>query len=122
MTVKFDGSPPTKDEMLDLYKKESRVAILKNASSSAQIIEVVRDLGLKRNDVFLALLLANTIQTDGNEIFFSFFVPQESIVAPENLDAIVAQSNLMSKEESMRTTDNIFDIDKIKSNLETIFA
>ncbi len=122
MVVKFDGVSPTKDEILDLYKKESRVAILQSASASAQIIEVARDLGLKRNDIFLALILANTIQVDGNEIFFSFFVPQESIAVPENLDAIVAQSNLMNMKESMRTTDSIFEIEKIKKNLENIFA
>ncbi len=95
---------------------------MQSASASAQIIEVARDLGLKRNDIFLALILANTIQVDGNEIFFSFFVPQESIAVPENLDAIVAQSNLMNMKESMRTTDSIFEIEKIKKNLENIFA
>lgn len=122
MTIKFDGIAPTKNEILDLYRKESRVGVLNSAKTSAEIVEVVRDLGLKRNDVYLVLLLANTIQIDGNEMSFSFFVPQESIVTPENIDAIVAQSNLMDKEESMNTTDKLFELDKIKKNLETIFA
>lgn len=122
MSIKFDGIAPTKNEILDLYRKENRVGVLNSAKTSAEIIEVVRDLGLKRNDVYMTLLLANTIQIDGNEVFFSFFVPQESIVVPENIDAIVAQTNLMSKEESMKTTDNVFELEKIKKNLENIFA
>jgi len=41
---------------------------------------------------------------------------------PENIDAIIAQSGLLSKDDSMRTTDKLLEMDKIKSDLESLFA
>ena len=122
MNIIFDNGSPTKDELIDLYSKESRIAVLHNATNSAQIVEAARDLELPRNDTFVASLLANTIETNNGSVFFSFSVPQESIVVPENIDAIVAQSGIISKSESMKLTDEIIGIPKIKSSLEKVFA
>ena len=122
MNILFEDGMPTKDELIDLYSKESRVAVIKSASTSSQIVEAARDLELPRNDTFVASLLANTIEINDGGVFMSFSVPQESIVAPENIDAIIAQSNGMHKEQSMRFTDELIGIPKIKASLEKIFA
>lgn len=122
MSIVFEKSIPNKDDLIDVYSKESRVAVLNTASTSSQIVEAARDLELPRNDTFVVSLLANTIEINDGGVFFSFSVPQESIVVPENIDAIVAQSGTMSKQDSMKFTDEIIDIPKIKSNLEKIFA
>lgn len=120
--ILFDGQIPTKDELIEIFSKESRIAVLNNATSSSQIVEAARDLGLSRNDTYVAALLANTIEVNDGGVFFSFSVPQESIVVPENLDAIVAQSNLMNRKESMKLTDESLGVGKVKENLENIFV
>ncbi len=122
MFVTFEGQAPSKEELIELYKKENRIAVLDNAESSAQIVEAARDLVLPRNDTYVVSLLANTIESRDNNVFLSFFVPQESIVVPENIDAIVAQAKVMGKEESVRTTDDILGIGKIKRSLEEMFS
>jgi len=122
MSILFEDGMPKKDDILEIYSKEGRIAVLKSASTSSQLVEAARDLGLPRTDTFVVSLLANTVEINAGGLFLSFSVPQESIVVPENLDAIVAQSGLMGKEESMRMTDEILGIDKIKRNLENIFA
>ncbi len=122
MNILFEDGMPTKDELVDLYSKEGRVAVLNNVSTSAQIVEAARDFELPRNDTYVVSLLANTIEINDGGVFFSFSVPQESIVVLENLDAIVAQSNGMSKDESMEFTDGLIGIPRIKASLEKIFS
>ena len=96
--------------------------MLNSAATSSQIVEAARDLGLKRYDTFMPCLLMNMFMTSGNSIFLTFAVPQESIVVPENIDAIIAQNNSMDKEKSMQYTDKILDIRNIRSQLENVFA
>ncbi len=122
MNIIFENGAPSKNDLIELYSKESRIAVLNTASTSSQIVEASRDLELPRNDTFVASLLANTIDINDGGVFFSFSVPQESIVVPENIDAIIAQSNVMPKEQSMKFTDELIGIPKIKSSLEKIFA
>ena len=120
MLIDFDDAP-SKDDIYEIFKNE-RVTLLNSATTSSQIVEAARDVGLKRFDIFMPCLLMNTFMSDGNSIFLSFAVPQESIVVPENLDALTAQNNLMSANESMSLTDEILDIKGIKTQLEKIFA
>lgn len=122
MSIRFKGRAPGKDEFFNVLKKESRLALLKKASTSSQIIETSRDLGLKRYDTFIPAVLMNTFQSNGNDIFIAFSVPQESVVVPENIDAIMAQSGMMSRESSMDYTNEILGIPKIKSSLERLFG
>ena len=119
--IEFQGDKPSKDDIYDIFKDE-RVALLNSAATSSQIVEAARDLGLKRYDTFMPCLLMNTFMASGNSIFLTFAVPQESIVVPENIDAIIAQNNSMDKEKSMQYTDKILDIRNIRSQLENVFA
>lgn len=121
MLVEFEGEKPSKDDIYEIFKNE-RIALLNNATTSSQIVETARDLGLKRFDIFMPCLLMNTFMSNGNSVFLSFAVPQESIVVPENIDAIISQNNLMNKEESMKFTDDILDMRNIKTQLEKIFS
>lgn len=121
MLIEFSNEKPSKDDIYEIFKNE-RVALLNSATTSSQIVEAARDLGLKRFDIFMPCLLMNTFMTNGNSIFVSFAVPQESIVVPENIDAIIAQSGSMSKADSMNLTNEILGINSIKAQLENIFA
>ena len=120
MTLRFKDKAPKKEDILDIFSKESRVACLKKASSTSQIIEAARDIGLKRYDMYTTNLLMNSIMINGNEMFLTFVVPQESIVVPENIDAVIAQAGLMNKEQSMKETDKILEIDRIKRDMEKL--
>jgi len=121
MLVEFDGEKPSKEDIYEIFKNE-RVALLNGATTSSQIVEAARDLGLKRFDIFMPCLLMNTVMSNGNSMFLSFAVPQESIVVPENIDAVIAQHDSMSKEDSMRLTDELLDMKNIKTQLEKIFS
>lgn len=120
MNIEFEEEV-TKNDFIDIFEKEGRVAVLNSAKNSAEVIEAARDLGLKRYDTFVVSVLMKTFVADGNKIFVSFLVPQESIVIPENVDAIVSQAGIMRKEDSMKFTDTLLGIPGIKKNMEKIF-
>ena len=113
-------SQNSKDDISDIFSQETRVACLKKATSTSQIIEAARDIGAKRYDTYTTNLLINSIMINGSNLFLSFVVPQESIVVPENIDAIIAQAGIMNKKDSIATTDKILGIDKIKQDMERL--
>ncbi len=121
MNIRFRDAPG-KEQFYEALRNESRLALLKKAATSSQIVESARDLGLKRYDTFMPAVLMNTFQSSGNDVFIAFAVPQESIVVPENIDAIMAQSGLMNRKESMNYTDELMGINEIKKNLEKLFS
>ncbi|MBI4177773.1 MAG: type II glyceraldehyde-3-phosphate dehydrogenase [Candidatus Aenigmarchaeota archaeon] len=122
ISMKFREAAPSKEDIGNIYAKESRVAVLKTANSTADVIEKARDLGFNRNDIFLVNLHANTIVSGGNELSMAITVPQESIVVPENVDAVIAMSGLMNQEKSMELTEKILGMGNIKNKLEQAFA
>ncbi len=122
ISVKFKDKSPSKEEVENIFSNEPRVAVLKTAKSTADIIEKARDLGFIRNDLYAANLHANTIASDGNGLSFIITVPQESIVVPENIDAITSMAGLMDQKSSMELTDRVLGIGNIKSRLEAAFG
>jgi glyceraldehyde-3-phosphate dehydrogenase (NAD(P)) len=122
LTFNFNVEAPNKEEINEIFKKERRVAVIENAQSTAQLIEASRDLELKRYDTYMVHLLMNTFYKSEDRISFAIVTPQESIVIPENIDALIAQSNLMSEEEAQKLTERILGIDLIKKSIEKIFS
>ncbi|MEM3399294.1 MAG: type II glyceraldehyde-3-phosphate dehydrogenase [Candidatus Micrarchaeia archaeon] len=120
--IKFGEAPPTLDELLDIYKKETRIAILRDAKSTANIVDKCRDLMLPRFDSFTVNFHPDTFVASDGTISFVLSVPQESIVIPESVDAVMSQFGLMSRDESMKLTDKLLGIPKIKRELERIFS
>ncbi len=73
--------------------------------STAEIIEAARDAGRARNDVPELVVFKDSIIVNGNEVILFQAVHQESIVVPENIDAVRAIMNLASREDSIKKTD-----------------
>lgn len=122
ISMKFRGTAPAKEEIENIYGKESRVALLRTASSTADVVEKARDLGFVRNDIFLVNLHANTIISEENELSMTITVPQESIVTPEDVDAVISMAGLMDQTASMGLTNKILGIGNIKNRLESAFS
>ncbi len=74
--------------------------------STAALIELARDLGRPRNDLYEVMVFDKSIRIIDGELWMSYAVHQEAIVVPENIDAIRAAMNLTDNpEESIRKTD-----------------
>jgi glyceraldehyde-3-phosphate dehydrogenase (NAD(P)) len=104
-----------RDELIDYLRNYRRIILLSSektgVDSTAKIIEASRDLGRIRYDIPELIVWEDTIHVKNNELWLLQAVHQESIVVPENIDAI---RGLMNTEgypvKSIELTDKILNI------------
>jgi glyceraldehyde-3-phosphate dehydrogenase (NAD(P)) len=69
-------------------------------------IELMKDLGRPRGDMWEVALWEDVLTVIGNEAYFTYQVYNEAIVIPENIDAIRAlMGTVKDGRESIRITD-----------------
>ncbi len=97
---------PDTQEVIDLFKNTTRVRVVRNAEvirSTAQIMELAKDIGNSRGDMPEICVWEEAIGIDPNgknKLFYMQAVHQESDVVPENIDAIRA---VMGEKDGMRS-------------------
>lgn len=83
------------DDIRGIFKKQSRVRLLaQGINSTAEIMEYGRDIGRPRGDMWENCVWNDSITVHDGEVFFFQAIHQESIVIPDNIDAIRAMTKL----------------------------
>ena len=85
--------PSTPERILDALREAPRIALIRadqGVAAPNSVLEITRDLGRPRGDLWEVALWEDTLTVQGDEVFFSYIVHNESIVVPENIDAIRA--------------------------------
>ncbi len=98
-----------KEEILDAFRAAPRIAFIRMSDGIVALnstIELMKDLGRPRGDMWEVALWADVLTVNGNEAYYTYQVYNEAIVVPENVDAIRALSGVVSDaHESIRITD-----------------
>jgi len=106
--------PATVDQVLDVWRHVPRVKFFSGAEgvkSTAQIMEVARDLSRSRSDLYEIAVWEDGVHVVGNTLYYFQAVHQESDVVPENVDAIRAMCGLeKDAKRSMEKTDKSLGI------------
>ncbi|MFP4558586.1 MAG: type II glyceraldehyde-3-phosphate dehydrogenase [Archaeoglobaceae archaeon] len=100
------------DDAAAALREEPRIMLVSSKdgfSSTAKVIEYARELRM-RSDLFENVVWEDSIGVADGELYLTQAIPQESIVIPENLDAIRAMFELKDKEDSINTTNRTLDI------------
>lgn len=96
-------------EVLRFFRETSRVVLVKmsdGVEGMNSVIEIARDLGRPRNDLWEVAVWEDVLAIEGRELMFVYQVHNEAIVIPENIDAIRALVGTEpSGDASMRKTD-----------------
>jgi len=120
LNVRFE-EPVTREDVLKVLEEAPRILVipseLSGVKDTAKIIELARDVGRKRYDLYELAIYEESVSVEGDELFLMQAVHQESIVTPENVDAIRALTGLVSKEESLKKTDSTLGIVRSFSEL-----
>ena len=106
-------APRTK--VIGILEDVSRILLVDSSKlsvkSTAELVELARDLGRPRNDFYELLVWKNSITVNGKELMLMQSVHQEAIVVPENIDAIRAMLRLEEDPiEAMNKTDKSLGI------------
>ena len=87
----------TAEDVKNILDSQSRIFFVgQGMSSTAEIMEFARDIGRPRNDMWENCIWPESITVHDKELYFFQAVHQESIVVPENVDAIRAMMELES--------------------------
>ncbi len=105
--------PASKEEVVKSLQGAPRVTLVDGKSgfkSTANVMDWARERGRDRNDVYEATVWKDSVTVVDGEAYMFLGVHQEAIVVPENVDAIRALAGGVSREESMKMTDESLGI------------
>ncbi|MEM4474900.1 MAG: type II glyceraldehyde-3-phosphate dehydrogenase [Fervidicoccaceae archaeon] len=99
-----------KRDLVELFLETPRILVVSSEATSiistGQLVEFFRDYGRRRYDVPELIVWEESIWVDGDEVSLTQSVHQESIVVPENVDAVRASTRLeVSAAASIEKTD-----------------
>jgi glyceraldehyde-3-phosphate dehydrogenase (NAD(P)) len=99
----------SREQVLDAFRAAPRVAFIRVSDGIVALnstIELMKDLGRPRGDMWEVALWADVLTVNGNEAYYTYQVYNEAIVVPENIDAIRALTGIVKDgAASMRITD-----------------
>ena len=85
--------PVSVDELRDALWEEPRIAFVRAADGLValnSVIELMRDLGRPRGDMWEVAVWEDALASDGREVYLTYQVHNEAIVIPETIDCIRA--------------------------------
>jgi len=108
------GKKASAEEVVGAFQREQRVMVIEGKmgfKSTSHIIDWARWKGRPRNDVYEAAIWKESVTVvDENELYLFLGVQQESIVVPENVDAIRAIMGTSTQADSVRQTNSTLGI------------
>ena len=101
--------PATQQEVLEALAAVPRIALIGSGAGIVapnSTIELMRDLGRPRGDMYEVAVWADILTVQGSELFCTYTVDNQAVVVPENIDAIRALAGTVTDgTESMSRTD-----------------
>ncbi len=106
-------SKPEDEEVKEAFRSQPRVDLVKAGEgydSTGKVHEKMRDLHSERSDMPNAAVWEETVTVEDSTLYWIHMVHQESIVVPDNIDAIRAMFEMEDKESSIRKTDKVLGL------------
>jgi glyceraldehyde-3-phosphate dehydrogenase (NAD(P)+) (phosphorylating) len=107
--VRLRKPPASTEEILAAFRSTPRFLLFRgweHVEGTPQVVEYGRDHGFPRGDVMRNVLWEEGVKLDGSDLYFFQAIHQESVVVPENIDAIRAMLELApDAASSIRITD-----------------
>jgi glyceraldehyde-3-phosphate dehydrogenase (NAD(P)) len=95
--VRLKQAPEGKAAVIDAFRSTPRFHVFESwehVDGTPQVMEYARDRGGANADMMEGVIWENGVQLDGKELYFFQAIHQESIVVPENIDAVRAMFDL----------------------------
>jgi len=109
------STPVNRDRVIDALTRVKRILLVDSSKtgidSTSKVVEYSRDYGRYRYDIPENIVWIDTLKIDGDELTFIQGVHQESIVIPENVDAVKAVMGVeVDKWKAIRETDDLLKL------------
>ncbi len=104
----------SEQEAIEAFEDQPRVNLIeaeKGYDSTGKVHEMMRDMERSRSDMPEAGVWKETVNAEDGKLRWIHMVHQESIVVPDNVDAIRAMFEMEDKETSIEKTNDAMDIE-----------
>ncbi|MDP2790473.1 MAG: type II glyceraldehyde-3-phosphate dehydrogenase [Rectinemataceae bacterium] len=106
-------SPESTRELLANHPRIRMVSLAEGFLGNASFFRYARDLGNPRGDMYEIGCWEDSIVMSGKDVMFAINIPQESVVIPENIDAVRACMEMQTDRlEATATTNRYLGIGK----------
>ena len=122
MDIRFDGKAPTSDEIHDLFKNESGVALLWTAKGTKDVRDYADTMNFSFKDTNMIHIHANMTVVIDDTVQIMYSDDQTGIVIPENHMLMQAMLFKKSYEDSFSHTEQLFNMKEKKQLLEEHFS
>ncbi len=106
----------SREEVLAAFQAAPRISFIRMSDGVVALnstIELMKDLGRPRGDMWEVALWEDVLTVNGNEVYYTYQVYNEAIVVPESVDAIRALTGIIKNgKDSIRITDEAMGIRK----------
>ena len=121
MLIHFKGKAPSKDIVIETFRKEFGVAILNSAKGTADIRKKAFQLAFKHGDTNMIHIHAEVLKVQDDLLKISYSDDQTGMVIPENYMLIQSMIHGCSRGEAIKKTDDLFQITRKRNLLEQEF-
>jgi glyceraldehyde-3-phosphate dehydrogenase (NAD(P)) len=118
MTIRFKNTPPSKDEILEIFNKEYGVAIIDGANGTADVRKKAIELNFEHGDTGMVHIHKEILKIQDDIVKLSYSDDQTGMVIPENYMLIQSMILKKSKTKALEQTEKIFNIKKKRKILE----
>lgn len=122
MDIRFNGTAPNSQEVIDLYKKEYGVAILYGAKGTKDIRDFAESINFSFKDTNMIHIHADVVEVQDDVIKLTYSDDQTGIVVPENHLLMQAMLFKRKREDAFRHTEELFHMEEKKRLLEEHFS
>jgi glyceraldehyde-3-phosphate dehydrogenase (NAD(P)) len=88
------------EEVLDAMRAMPRIALVRRSDGIVALnstIELMKDLGRPRGDMYEVALWEDILKVERNQLFYTYTVDNQAVVIPENIDAIRALAGTVTQ-------------------------
>lgn len=114
LIVSVKGDSLSTDKVIDKLSETPRLMFVDSKrdgiKSTGNVMDLAREMGRPRNDIYEAVVWRDWIKVIGKEIYLFMAVHQEAIVTPENIDAVRAVLEMKGASDSIRLTNSALKI------------
>ena len=122
MLIHFKGKAPSKDVVIETFRKEFGVAILNSAKGTADIRKKAFELAFEHGDTNMIHIHTEVLKVQDDLLKISYSDDQTGMVIPENYMLIQSMIHRCSRGEAIKKTDNLFQITRKRNLLEQEFG
>ena len=122
MDIRFNGTAPSSQEIIDLYKKEYGVATLYGAKGTKDIRDFAESTKFSFKDTNMIHIHADVVEVQDDIVKLTYSDDQTGIVVPENHLLMQAMLFKRNRADAFRHTEELFHMEEKKRLLEEHFS